>query len=170
MKIWNWIRDQNNREALKFIGVAIVTIPTTIFGFVTWLSGNESPSGETAVNTTPIIVEPVAPSGAIRIENQLRQCLNGNVIECQGLAYKNEEAHLRCINDIRDSDAVKRSFANNKCASMKGFAFQIMALAKIIRSNCNSFDSSKCVKARQDAKYHNNKDLSSLASYLEKYN
>jgi len=170
LKIWNWVRDENNREAIKFIGVAVVAIPTTIFGFIAWLGGHEEPASKKPDTSNIQAFKVISQSGAQRIENQLRQCLDGNVIECEGLKYKNEEAHLRCVNDIREFDAVKKSLAHNKCAYMKGTALQIMALAKHISSDCTNFNSPSCVEARQDAKYHIDERLRSLALYLDKYN
>jgi len=170
LNVWNWIKNENNREALKFIGIAIVAIPTAIFGFINWLGGDLKGTADSSPSMNVQSIEAAPESLAIKVGNQLRQCLNGNVIECQGLKYKKDEAHLRCVNDIRESDPVKKSFAHNNCAAMTGTAFQIMALAKQVGSHCNNFTSPACVKARQDASYLDSDQLSKLASYLSKYN
>lgn len=167
MKLWEWIRDQDNREALKFIGVAIVAIPASVISFINWSNNDEISPGKTIGDANKIIELPT--SRADKLTEQLILCLNGTVVECKGLGYKIEEADLRCRNNIREKNPEKRSFAENKCTSMKGKFFQIRALTRRVGVQCYDINSSECDKALDDAKYHSKESLHELALYLDKY-
>ncbi|MGH1485990.1 MAG: hypothetical protein ACRBCI_07180 [Cellvibrionaceae bacterium] len=103
-----------------------------------------------------------------RISGQLKSCLNGNVIECEGIRYKFQEANTKCMSEIRGEDRAKDSFAKNQCAAKYGGYFQITALVNKIYQHCRSRDSDPCKNAIKNSRYHSNDDLTDIAIFLAK--
>ncbi len=104
-----------------------------------------------------------------RISGQLKSCLNGNVIECEGIRYKFQEANTKCMSEIRGEDRVKDSFAQNQCAAKYGSYFQITALVNQIYQHCTSRESEPCKNAIKNSRYHSNDDLTDIAMFLAKH-
>ena len=95
--------------------------------------------------------------------------MNGNVIECEGIRYKFQEANTKCMSEIRGEDRVDASFAQNKCAAKYGSYFQITALVNQVYQHCTTRTSGACKNAISNSRYHSNDDLTEIAMFLAKH-
>jgi len=48
VKIWNWLRDQDNRDALRFLGILAITVPTAAITTFNWLTSSDKNAREIA--------------------------------------------------------------------------------------------------------------------------